>query len=102
MHIYKTFGQQVTSSVNVKFVSSVPSTIVPSPSLFQTDLQGDIKNVSNNLVLIVAATNRPDLIDEALMRPGRMDRIIYVQHPDLQVSFNSSSSYLAALPTCQL
>lgn len=38
-------------------------------------------NVLNN-VTIVAATNRPDLIDKALMRPGRIDRIVYVKLPD--------------------
>lgn len=35
-------------------------------------------------VVIVAATNRPDLIDKALMRPGRIDRILYVGPPDVQ------------------
>lgn len=33
-------------------------------------------------ILIVAATNRPDLIDPALLRPGRFDRLIYVPPPD--------------------
>lgn len=33
-------------------------------------------------VTIVAATNRPDMIDKALMRPGRLDRIVYVTLPD--------------------
>lgn len=33
-------------------------------------------------VTIVAATNRPDAIDSALMRPGRLDRILYVGPPD--------------------
>ncbi|KAL7044246.1 hypothetical protein ACKWTF_001852 [Chironomus riparius] len=33
-------------------------------------------------VIIIAATNRPDLIDTALMRPGRLDRIVYVKLPD--------------------
>ncbi|KAK7689982.1 hypothetical protein QCA50_006623 [Cerrena zonata] len=33
-------------------------------------------------VTVVAATNRPDIIDSALMRPGRLDRIIYVGPPD--------------------
>lgn len=33
-------------------------------------------------VTIVAATNRPDLIDKALMRPGRLDRVVYVGLPD--------------------
>uniref|UniRef100_A0A8C0GT41 ATPase family gene 2 protein homolog A n=1 Tax=Chelonoidis abingdonii TaxID=106734 RepID=A0A8C0GT41_CHEAB len=33
-------------------------------------------------VTILAATNRPDMIDKALIRPGRIDRIIYVPLPD--------------------
>lgn len=33
-------------------------------------------------VTIVAATNRPDMIDKALLRPGRIDRIVYVRLPD--------------------
>ncbi|CAG7836209.1 unnamed protein product [Allacma fusca] len=35
-------------------------------------------------VTIVAATNRPDIIDQALLRPGRLDRIIYVPLPDAE------------------
>lgn len=35
-------------------------------------------------VIIVASTNRPDLIDKALLRPGRLDSIIYVPLPDLE------------------
>ena len=34
-------------------------------------------------VIVVAATNRPDMIDSALMRPGRLDRVVYVPLPDL-------------------
>ena len=35
-------------------------------------------------VIMVAATNHPDLIDKALLRPGRIDRIIYVPLPDTE------------------
>lgn len=34
-------------------------------------------------VIIMAATNRADILDPALMRPGRFDRQIYVNHPDV-------------------
>ena len=32
-------------------------------------------------VIVVAATNRPDMIDSALLRPGRLDRIVAVPPP---------------------
>lgn len=33
-------------------------------------------------LVVVAATNRPDVIDPALLRPGRLDRLVYVPPPD--------------------
>ena len=33
-------------------------------------------------VIVIAATNRPDIIDPALLRPGRFDRLLYVPPPD--------------------
>ena len=39
-----------------------------------------IEDLSN--VIVVGATNRPDMLDSALMRPGRFDRIVYVGVPD--------------------
>jgi cell division protease FtsH len=38
----------------------------------------------NTGIIIVAATNRPDVLDSALMRPGRFDRQVVVDRPDYQ------------------
>ncbi len=39
---------------------------------------------SNEGVILIAATNRPDVLDPALMRPGRFDRQIVVPNPDIR------------------
>ena len=39
---------------------------------------------SNDSIIIMAATNRADILDPALMRPGRFDRQIYVNTPDVK------------------
>lgn len=44
-----------------------------------TELDG-LEVLSN--VIIIGATNRPDIIDAALLRPGRFDRLLYVGPPD--------------------
>ncbi|KAF8916979.1 AAA family ATPase [Mucidula mucida] len=48
-----------------------------------TSLLNEMDGVQELLgVTIIAATNRPEAIDSALMRPGRLDRILYVGPPD--------------------
>jgi transitional endoplasmic reticulum ATPase len=45
--------------------------------LTEMDGVGEKKNV-----FIIGATNRPDIIDSALMRPGRLDQLVYIPLPD--------------------
>jgi len=46
-----------------------------------TEIDG-IETLQN--VLVIAATNRPDILDPAVLRPGRFDRLIYVPAPDFE------------------
>ncbi len=39
---------------------------------------------SGNAVIVIAATNRPDILDPALLRPGRFDRQVTVGYPDIK------------------
>jgi len=58
-------------------VSSHVTESVVSQILTELDGLEELNNVT-----VLGATNRPDMLDEALMRPGRLDRIIYVPPPD--------------------
>jgi transitional endoplasmic reticulum ATPase len=46
-----------------------------------TELDG-VESLRN--VVVIGATNRPDLIDPALLRPGRLERLVYVPPPDAE------------------
>ena len=50
-------------------------------STFLNEMDGVDGSIGDG-VLILGATNRPSIIDRALLRPGRFDRVIYVPPPD--------------------
>ncbi|XP_017026057.1 ATPase family gene 2 protein homolog A [Drosophila kikkawai] len=60
-----------------------------------TELDG-VEALQN--VTIVAATNRPDMIDKALLRPGRIDRILYVGLPKTEARREILKIKLRAMP----
>uniref|UniRef100_A0A1B0FJU5 AAA+ ATPase domain-containing protein n=1 Tax=Glossina morsitans morsitans TaxID=37546 RepID=A0A1B0FJU5_GLOMM len=51
-------------------------------STLLTEMDGIVSANTDSYILVVAATNRPDMIDEALMRPGRFDKLLHVPVPD--------------------
>lgn len=52
-------------------------------------------------VTIVAATNRPDMIDKALLRPGRIDRVIHVGLPDAETRQEIFRIKLKSMPVAE-
>jgi transitional endoplasmic reticulum ATPase len=66
--IAPTRGVGLDSHVNDRVISQMLSEI---------DGLEELHNIT-----VIAATNRPDIIDPALLRPGRIDRLIYVMPPD--------------------
>ena len=56
--------------------SGVTSRVI---SQLLTEMDG-LESLQN--VMVIAATNRPDILDPAMLRPGRFDRLIYVPAPD--------------------
>ncbi len=49
-------------------------------------------------IVVVAATNRPNLIDPAVLRPGRFDRLIYVPEPDEKSRLQILKLYTTGMP----
>ncbi|KAF0741670.1 hypothetical protein Ae201684_003342 [Aphanomyces euteiches] len=64
--------------------------------LTEMDGMGAKKNV-----FIIGATNRPDIIDPALMRPGRLDQLIFIPMPDLESRLSILKSVLRKSPVAK-
>jgi len=49
-------------------------------------------------IVVIAATNRPDMVDPAVLRPGRFDRLIYVPEPDEKSRLQIFKIYTKDMP----
>ncbi len=56
---------------------------------------------SNHGVIVIAATNRPDILDEALTRPGRFDRRVSVEYPDMNGRTNILKVHTRGMPLAE-
>jgi len=52
----------------------------------------------NTGVIVIAATNRPDILDDALTRPGRFDRRVIVEYPDLNGRIDILKVHTRSMP----
>lgn len=64
--------------------------------LTEMDGMGSKKNV-----FIIGATNRPDIIDPAIMRPGRLDQLLYIPLPDEKSRINILKANLRKTPIAE-
>ncbi|MEM3671174.1 MAG: CDC48 family AAA ATPase [Thermoprotei archaeon] len=64
-----------------------------------TELDG-MEKLEN--VVIIGATNRPDILDSALLRPGRLDRLVYVGPPDEKSRLEILKIYTKKMPGVDL
>jgi len=64
-------------------------------SILLSEMDGIDKSAG---VIVVGSTNKPDLIDPALMRPGRLDKIIYVPPPDFNERMEVVHVHLVGRP----
>ncbi|XP_065359905.1 uncharacterized protein LOC135953821 [Calliphora vicina] len=68
-------------------------------STLLTEMDGVIATSGQSAhILVVAATNRPDMVDDALMRPGRFDKLIHVPAPDLLSRRSILDLYKSKMP----
>ena len=49
-------------------------------------------------IVVIAASNRPDIVDPAVLRPGRFDRLIYVPEPDEKARLEIFKLYTKDMP----
>ncbi|NYZ60273.1 AAA family ATPase [Candidatus Micrarchaeota archaeon] len=86
--IKDTFNRARENTPAVVFVDEI-ETIAPSRESGRTDIVGQFLTEMDGLkelkgVVVVGATNRPALLDAAILRPGRFDKIFYVHPPDVK------------------
>merc|ERR1719350_2001708 len=68
-------------------------------TLNQLLVEMDGFNTAQSNVIVIGATNRVDILDKALMRPGRFDRQIYVPAPDIKGRSSIFKVHLGSLKT---
>ncbi|KFH11672.1 putative cell division cycle 48-like protein, partial [Toxoplasma gondii VAND] len=69
---------------------------VMNQMLTEIDGVGPMKNL-----FFIGATNRPELLDEALLRPGRLDQLIYIPLPDLPARISILQATLRKAPVAK-
>ncbi len=90
-NIAKIFEEAKNNAPTILFFDEIDALVPKRESLGSeqwkqeeiTEFLNQMNNASENEVLVIGATNKPDMIDDAILRSGRMDKRIYIRPPDL-------------------
>ncbi len=86
--IKETFNRARENAPAIVFVDEI-ETFAPARSVGSSEILGQFLTEMDGLkelkgVVVIAATNKPALLDAAILRPGRFDKIFYIPPPDLK------------------
>jgi len=103
--VKETFNRARENPPTIIFIDEIES-ITPAREFYQSKIMEDIvaqflqemdgmKELKN--VILIGATNKPDIIDKALMRPGRFDKIVFVGPPNKEGRIQIFKNYLSGI-----
>jgi transitional endoplasmic reticulum ATPase len=112
-HARQIFQEARSNAPCVLFIDEVDALVPVRSELDDVASREDVKVVSEILsqmdglttlekVVVIGATNRPQVLDPAIMRPGRFDKILYVPPPDLQARRALLERNLNGVPTMEI
>ncbi|MBN1271793.1 MAG: AAA family ATPase [Candidatus Aminicenantes bacterium] len=89
-NIAKIFQEAADNAPTILFFDEIEALVPKRESLGSDNWRGEeinefltqMNNASEHKVLVIGATNKPDGIDDAIMRSGRMDKRVYIPPPD--------------------
>jgi len=103
--IKETFNRARENAPAIIFIDEIES-VTPARDYYQSKIMEDIvaqflqemdgmKELKN--VVLIGATNQPQIIDKALLRPGRFDKIVFVGPPSKEGRIQIFKNYLAGI-----
>ncbi|KAL0272184.1 UNVERIFIED_CONTAM: hypothetical protein PYX00_005261 [Menopon gallinae] len=95
------FQERVLSTLLVEMDGIGVKTVTQRNSALQllgSDPGKEISNSDRSGIIVIGATNRPERLDDALKRPGRFDKIIYVPPPDENERLNILKKLTETMP----
>jgi transitional endoplasmic reticulum ATPase len=112
-HAREMFQEARNNAPCVLFIDEIDAVVPARSETDDVSAREDVKVVSEILsqmdgltslegVVVIGATNRPQVLDQAIVRPGRFDKILYVPPPDSQARKTLLERSLEGVPTSKI